>query len=459
MFQIFARKSRSDETFDIVNAKGQLDAISRSQAVIEFDLDGTIQDANENFLGAVGYRLDEIVGQHHRLFVEPSYAQSSEYAAFWRSLAEGEYQTAEYKRIAKGGREIWIQASYNPIFGADGRPYKVVKYATDITARKRAMNAFAENLQRLADGDLSARVPNEVDGEFAGLRSSFNDTLKRLAEMVGQIQSSSGAIVRSTEIISGGSRDLSSRAESQASSLQQTSATMEEMSASIKANADNAHRADGAAKEAVQKAERGGEVVGSAIAAMERIEHSSSKISEIISVIDSIAFQTNLLALNAAVEAARAGDAGKGFAVVASEMRTLAQRSAEAAKDISALIKQSSGQVSEGAELVRLTGGALTEIHDAIEAVVHNVSDISDASREQALGVAEITTTISHMDSMIQQNSALAEQSAAHARDLSEQAETLRRLVSYFRSGGEAEADAQWSQIDGAHPAPRAVGW
>ena len=439
------------------DASGQLDAISKSQAVIEFELDGTIRTANENFVNAVGYSLQEIVGQHHRIFVDPVEASKAEYADFWRKLAAGEFQSAEYRRLGKGGKEIWIQASYNPIFDQNGKPFKVVKYATDITARKHAMQALDTALNSLAEGDLQARIDPSVNGEFTQLRDAFNATMQRLQEMVGGIKSASHNIAAATGTISRGSEDLASRAENQASSLEETAATMEEMTATIKANADSTAQASQAANDAQERAERGGEVVSNAIDAMQNIETSAAKISEINSVIDSIAFQTNLLALNAAVEAARAGDAGKGFAVVASEVRTLAQRSSEAAKDITALIQESTGYVSAGADLVRQTGSALSDIDSAVKSVVSNISEIASASREQSSSAEEISSVVSHLDQATQQNSALAAESASNAKALTSEADSLRNLVAFFRDGDtEAVADTSWRQVSAA-AAPQPV--
>jgi methyl-accepting chemotaxis protein len=427
----------------MVESTGQLAAIAKSQAVIEFNMDGKILTANDNFLKAMGYSLAEVTGKHHSMFVEPEVAKGADYAEFWRKLRAGDFQAAEYRRVGKGGREVWIQAAYNPILDANGTPFKVVKYATDLTAKMASVSMFADRFESLAGGDLSVRVDQAVGGSFARMRDAFNGTMQRLAELVSDIQLASAAMNQSTEIISSGAQELSGRTESQASSLEETAATMEEISSSIKATADNSVRADGAASDAASRTGRGREVMGEAVSSIERIETSSGKIADIIGVIESIAFQTNLLALNAAVEAARAGDAGKGFAVVASEVRTLAQRSSEAAKDITTLINDSSRDVTEGARLVRQTGKALEEIKTAIDTVVGNISDISAASREQASGVEEISTAISHMDEMTQKNSTLAEQSAINARLLAEQSDSLNALIAFFHDGAASRSGAR----------------
>jgi methyl-accepting chemotaxis protein len=403
----------------MVESTGQLAAIAKSQAVIEFNMDGKILTANDNFLKAMGYSLAEVTGKHHSMFVEPEVAKGADYAEFWRKLRAGDFQAAEYRRVGKGGREVWIQAAYNPILDANGTPFKVVKYATDLTAKMASVSMFADRFESLAGGDLSVRVDQAVGGSFARMRDAFNGTMQRLAELVSDIQLASAAMNQSTEIISSGAQELSGRTESQASSLEETAATMEEISSSIKATADNSVRADGAASDAASRTGRGREVMGEAVSSIERIETSSGKIADIIGVIESIAFQTNLLALNAAVEAARAG------------------------KDITTLINDSSRDVTEGARLVRQTGKALEEIKTAIDTVVGNISDISAASREQASGVEEISTAISHMDEMTQKNSTLAEQSAINARLLAEQSDSLNALIAFFHDGAASRSGAR----------------
>jgi methyl-accepting chemotaxis protein len=429
----FATDITEQKTRDL-DVEGQLAAINKVQAVIEFALDGTIVTANQNFLGAVGYTLDEICGRHHRMFVEPAYAQSTDYREFWAKLGRGEFDANQYKRIGKGGREIWIQASYNPILDANGKAFKVVKYATDVTATVKAVQQTQAVVAAVKNNDLTQRIPTEgKSGDIGRLCEGVNGLLDTMANILVDIKTAASEVSNASSEISASTTDLSQRTEEQASSLEETSASMEQMSVTVKKNAENAAQANQFANETATVADRGGAVVSQAVSAMSLIEGSSRKISDIISVIDEIARQTNLLALNAAVEAARAGEAGRGFAVVASEVRSLAQRSSQAAKDIKDLITSSSTQVQEGVVLVNKTGVSLTEIVGSIKKVAQIVSDIAVASNEQATGIDQINTALNQMDEVTQQNSALVEENAATAKTLEQQSAAMNERVGIYK--------------------------
>jgi methyl-accepting chemotaxis protein len=416
-----------------------LKAIYRSQAVIEFKPDGHIINANENFLNVIGYSLDEIVGKHHRMFADPDYAASPDYQAFWKRLANGEFISDEFRRMGKGGREIWLQASYNAVFDVDGAVTKVVKFATDLTERMSNVARVGKALADLAGGDLQGRLDVPLMPSLDNLRVDFNAAVGTLQEALQKVSMSATAIHGGSDEISESVGNLSRRTEQQAASLEQTAAALDELTATVKKSAEGAQQARDAVNSAQADAERSGQVVQDAVSAMGGIEKSAREIGQIIGVIDEIAFQTNLLALNAGVEAARAGDAGRGFAVVASEVRALAQRSAEAAKEIKALISGSTQQVATGVELVGEAGRALARIAGRVKEMNGVISDIASSAQEQATGLSEVNTAVNQMDQMTQQNAAMVEETSAASQTLAQEGQELARLISQFNVGAGAE--------------------
>ncbi len=307
---------------------------------------------------------------------------------------------------------------------------------------EKALNDLGSMLGALAQGDLTHRIGGGHRGLFQQLANDANTLAEKLADIVGRLSLTAGNVRDAASEISVGSNDLAQRTEQQAASLQRTAASMEEITATVRHNADNARQASTLAATARETADKGGTVVGRAVAAMGEIEGSARKIVDIVGLIDEIAFQTNLLALNASVEAARAGEAGKGFAVVAQEVRGLAQRSADASKEIKALISASNSQVRDGAKLVNEAGGSLTEIVDAVKRVAGIIEEISIASQEQASGLDEINDSVTQMDEMTQRNGALVEQTTASAQSLADQAKELAASITFFRLDQGAEAKA-----------------
>lgn len=296
-----------------------------------------------------------------------------------------------------------------------------------------AIGEIAALLERVAGGDLMHTVNSEYQGTFGKLRDDANQTIEKLRELVGDIQHSAETINTAAREIASGNQDLSSRTEEQASSLEETASSMEQLTTTVRQNADNARQANELAAGAQAVAEKGGEVVGQVVNTMGSIHQASSKIADIIGVIDGIAFQTNILALNAAVEAARAGEQGRGFAVVATEVRSLAQRSAAAAREIKGLISDSVDRVEAGNRLVDQAGRTMEEVVSSIKRVAKIVTDIAEASREQSAGIDQVSLAVSQMDEVTQQNAALVEEAAAAAESLEEQANHLAESVSVFK--------------------------
>ena len=452
-----AQKRRQQQ--ELQELTGMVAALKRSQAVIEFALDGTILEANENFLSVMGYRLDEVQGAHHRIFVDPQDANTPAYADLWRRLNAGEFIADKFVRYAKNGARVVIEASYNPIFDIDGKPCKVVKFATDIPAveaeRERRLEAdrlaaqvqasvvqsTGRALSALAAGDLSYRITDAFPGDYAVLREDFNRAIAALDQAVAVIRVNAASMQSGANEISSAAEDLSRRTERQAAGLEETAAALDQITATVRRTAENAQSADAVVGQTRTQAETGGAVVQRAVSAMEQIESSSTQIGQIIGVIDEIAFQTNLLALNAGVEAARAGEAGRGFAVVASEVRALAQRSADSAREIKALISTSSAQVESGVKLVRESGAALSGIATRIHDVTHLMAEIRASTQEQAVALAEVNNAVNDMDQVTQQNAAMVEESTAASLSLNREATDLAELVGRFRlSEGQGEA-------------------
>ncbi|MEQ1569218.1 MAG: methyl-accepting chemotaxis protein, partial [Myxococcota bacterium] len=462
--------------------QGKIEAIGKAQAVIEFALDGTVQWANENFLGTLGYSLDEIKGRHHRMFCDPQYVASPAYAGFWDKLRRGEFDAGEYRRIGKGGKEVWINASYNPILDMSGRPFKVVKFATDVTEAKRTLEDYRAEVQRvfeavqngelsvrgdeaalsgnykamissinaiidaavapiddvrgklgrIAEGDLTAYVTAEYLGDHAKVKDALNGTLDSLNQILGEVQSSANEIASGSGQVASAAQSLSDGATRQAAAVEQITASITELTEQTRQNAENATQASHLSTAAGGFAQKGDERMKAMVRAMGEIEEGSQNISKIIKVIDEIAFQTNLLALNAAVEAARAGAHGKGFAVVAEEVRNLAARSANAAKETTALIEGSMRKVAQGTQIAEETASALGRIVEGVTKATDLVAEIAAASNEQAQGIAQVDMGLRQVDQVTQQNTAGAEESAAASDELSAQANRLREMLQRF---------------------------
>ncbi|MBS0262806.1 MAG: PAS domain-containing protein [Planctomycetes bacterium] len=567
------------ETSQAADQAAIADALNRSQAMIEFQMDGTIVSANENFLRVMGYTLDEIQGRHHNLFVDDAARQSSEYRDFWAKLNRGEFQAGQFRRLGRGGREVWLQATYNPVLDKAGRPVKVVKFAADVTdvvaeqirthqaqqrlqqmvenasvrlimadrdlrivylnpasiealrklqhllpcrvdeivgksidifhrnpEQQRRMLADPKNLPhrakiRLGDEtlDLSVSAIRDSNGDYIGpmvtwevvtdaerakereqllmqqqqaakeeLERKVNSLLhvvtaaangdltqdsevtgdddmgrlalgmrKMLADLrnvIGQVVEAANQQNEGARTIAESSANLSEGAQSQAASAEEMTASVEQLIASIEVISRNAAESKAQAAETVNLAKSGGTTVTEAVNSMRLIQKSSEQINDIIQVISEIASQTNLLALNAAIEAARAGEHGLGFAVVADEVRKLAERSSEAAKEITQLIKESSRRVVEGANLSEKVGDSLKGIVEAVDKTAAGISRIADSTETQASSATEVKIAIRSVSHTTESNAAAAEQMAASAEELGAQAQSLRDLVSKFKA-------------------------
>ncbi|WP_370468223.1 methyl-accepting chemotaxis protein [Parvularcula maris] len=516
-------------------ATSLVDALDKRQAIIEFTPEGMVTTANAVFLDRMGYRLEEVVGEYHRIFVGGEEAQSAAYAGFWTELARGEHQIGEIERRTKSGERVFLQASYVPIRNSAGEVYKVVKVATDVTERvathrqaeleqarvtkenEQVVTHLARGLKSLSEGDLSVelndlfpedyrqirydfndavsklrageelrirtsqeqeevvtRLASALEGlsngvlnqeiddtfprQYEQLRTDFNQAIARLREVMEAIVVTAETIQHGSGDISKGADDLSKRTENQAATLEETAAALDQITSTVRTTAEGAAEASRVASDTREEAQVSGEVVSSAVAAMGEIEKSSSHISQIITVIDDIAFQTNLLALNAGVEAARAGDAGRGFAVVAQEVRALAQRSSDAAKEIKQLISTSSEQVERGVDLVGRAGEALSAIVTRVESVTALVANIAESAKEQSTSLLEVNQAMNRMDEVTQENAAMVEQSTAASHRLAQSSAALIERVTHFDTGAEIKvAVTPQTNGDGEEPSTASV--
>jgi methyl-accepting chemotaxis protein len=330
---------------------GQVAAISRSQAVIEFNMDGTIIRANDNFLGALGYTLDEIKGKHHSTFVDEATRNSPVYREFWASLNRGDYQSAEYKRVGKGGREVWIRASYNPILDSNGKPFKVVKYAIETTQQKQIIGQIGKMAETLANSATDLNLVSQQMSANAEETSAQSNVVSAASEQVSR-------------------------------NLQTVATSTEEMSATIKDIARNTSESARIASEAVKVAQDTNITVT-------KLGESSAEVGQVIKVITSIAQQTNLLALNATIEAARAGEAGKGFAVVANEVKELAKETAKATEDISRKIEAIQSDTAGAVNAIGAIGRVIVQVHDISNSIATAVEEQEATTREMSRNVTE----------------------------------------------------------------------
>lgn len=501
---LFQAEDRSDASSSAANQSESeadesalIEAIHRSQAVIEFDPDGTILTANDNFLEVMGYTLAEIEGQHHRIFVEDEYARSQEYRAFWERLGRGEYYTDRLKRIDKEGHEVWLQATYNPVFGPDGEVAKVVKIADDVTEQVETERELAEReeylsrkvddllaaMRRFAEGDLTVQADADADGDIGRLFEGFNEAVARMRDTVGQVVEAVSTAGSTAERVSASADELAAGAEEQSSQAEEVAAAMEEMTRTIAENSEavtetsdlarknrkTARKNDQVVLQTVDKMEEIGEVVGRSAEQVETLHATSEEIEAIVETINDIAEQTNLLALNAAIEAARAGgegragQAGQGFAVVAEEVRELASQADEATGEIRHKINRIQEQTQEaveameagqeevtaGIELAEETRAAFEEIVEGTETISERMDEIAAATEEQSTTSEQVSQNVESISAVSQQNAKAIHDIVEAIGKFQEVSGSARRLVKQFalegsarpNSGGEAPGE------------------
>lgn len=490
--------------------EARMNALDRVQAIVEFKLDGTIITANKNFLDTLGYQLNEIVGKHHRIFCDVEYTNSTEYQEFWARLGRGQYDIGEYKRLNKEGQDVWINASYNPVYDADGNPVKIVKFATDITNEKlrnadyeskidaihrtQAVIEFDpdgtilsinENFSRTfgyssqevvgnkhkmfctdeyansdeykdfwiglgsgrARSGLFPRVakngrPLWIQGNYNPILNPEGKVIKIVKfatdsttemetnkELQSNVETISASLESMSKEISEETQKVASNAQSMGATTEEMSSSVEELSASIDSIAQNSKFAEEQALTTKEKAEVGAKAIEQSIESMELINKSSEEIKDILMVISEIASQTNLLAFNAAIEAARAGDHGLGFSVVADEVRKLAERSSQATHNISKLINESTRRIDRGSEVSREAGEAFKSIVNGVVTTAKSISQITVAASEQQLAARDVAQAIDQVAVTAETSAGATNVIASSTKKLADQASELMNVI------------------------------
>ncbi|MEO0989932.1 MAG: methyl-accepting chemotaxis protein [Pseudomonadota bacterium] len=412
------------------------DALSMGTAIMELSPNGRIESANTALLGALGYRLEELRGKEIAGLLDPRVARGDAFKSLWRSVQAGRYQQDEFFLLDKNGAPVWFAAFFAAVQDNDGGVTRIVLGGQNVTHRVNALKAMADAMMSLAGGNIRVRLGEEVGGDFVSIADNFNTTMDKLERLIRSVMGVAEKVGYVTDEVTASAKKLAQKADVQSNAPVDTGNALKRIGEQVDATNAASHEVDNQARESAERTERGQTVVRRTIEAIQGIEELTGEVTKITKVIEGFAFQTNLLSINAAVEAARAGEAGKGFAVVATEVRNLAQRSAEASKEIGELTKRCELEVARGSKLAGEAGAALADLGESVQTVAGSIARISQSTADQVGGIRGVEDALQTLEQSLTDVSGLANAGAEQSESLTKELKVLNSVVETFSTRG-----------------------
>jgi len=409
-----------------------LEGIKKCYATIEFLPDGTIVEANENFLSTVGYSLDEIRGKHHRIFMPAGEADTADYSEFWRKIGSGESFSGIFKRVNKLGEPVWISASYMPIHDRDGKMRRAYKIAINLSQEKLATDALIAGIEGLATGRLDTRIDDKFSGTFLDLKNKFNSMVERLKKVFGDVEQGATRLSDLGTKSGTNATDLSASAKSVASTVNESNSITSSLAQAVQTIASDAQDTSGSLDEAASKSQELKGILSSTIETMTEVDHLAVEVAKVTKVIEDFTSQTKLLSLNATIEAARAGEAGAGFAVVAKEVRVLSERCQKASTEINELISASNQKISEGVEFANSAGVALGVVTEMVDTTSERFKSIVENTSEHSQNMSELQSKLDQIQKESEILEALADDNASASHEILTAANEMHQSLSSF---------------------------